>query len=48
MKALNKNHYIVQDILGFNIIQRSYNSILPTDKIKPWIKPGRIKSDVLN
>lgn len=42
-KVLNKNRYVVQDILGFNINARPYNSILSTDRIKPWIKPIPMK-----
>jgi len=38
-KVLNKNRYVVQDIPGFNITQKSYNSILSPDRLKPWIKP---------
>lgn len=38
-KVLNKNRYVVQDILGFNITRKSYNSILSSDRIKPWSKP---------
>jgi hypothetical protein len=38
-KILNKNRYVVTDIPDFNIKQRPYNSILSSDKLKPWIKP---------
>lgn len=38
-KVLNNNRYVVQDIPGFNITSRPYNSILSTDRIKPWVKP---------
>lgn len=38
-KVLNKNRYVVQDIPGFNVSQKSYNSILSSDRIKPWSKP---------
>src|SRR5436190_4623739 len=31
-KALNKNHYVVEDIPGFNITQKPYNSVLSTDR----------------
>lgn len=37
-KALNNNRYLVQDIPRFNVTQKLYNSILSTDRIKPWIK----------
>jgi len=38
-KVLNKNRYVIQDIPGFNITAKPYNSILSTDRMKPWIKP---------
>lgn len=38
-KVLGHNRYVVQDIPGFNVSSRPYNSILSSDKIKPWIKP---------
>lgn len=38
-KVLNKNRYVVQGIPGHNVTQRAYNSILSSDRIKPWIKP---------
>lgn len=33
-----KNRFVVQDIPGFNVTQRPYNSILSSDRMKPWIK----------
>lgn len=38
-KILNKNRYVIQDIPGFNITAKPYNSILSPDRIKPWVKP---------
>lgn len=38
-KALNKNRYVIQDIPGFNITAKPYNSILSPDRMKPWVKP---------
>jgi len=38
-KVLNKNRYVIQDIPGFNITAKPYNSILSTDRMKPWVKP---------
>lgn len=38
-RVLNNNHYVVQDIPDLNKNLKPYNSILSSDKIKPWIKP---------
>jgi len=38
-KVLDKNRYVVKDIPGYNITSRLYNTILSSDRIKPWIKP---------
>ncbi|CAL1672454.1 unnamed protein product [Lasius platythorax] len=38
-KVLNNNRYVVQDVPGFNVSSKSYNSILSSDRLKPWIKP---------
>ncbi|KMQ89619.1 hypothetical protein RF55_10731 [Lasius niger] len=38
-KALNNNRYVVKDIPGFSHTSRPYNSILSTDRMKPWVKP---------
>ncbi|KAM0734808.1 hypothetical protein ACS0PU_011627 [Formica fusca] len=38
-KILNNNRYVVQNIPGFNITSRPYNSVLSSDRIKPWSKP---------
>ncbi|KMQ88260.1 retrovirus-like pol polyprotein [Lasius niger] len=38
-KALDKNRYVIQDIPGFNVSSRPYNSILSPDRLKLWIKP---------
>jgi len=40
-KKLNNNRYVIQDIPGFNITAKPYNSILSPDRIKPWIKPPK-------
>ncbi|KYN12117.1 hypothetical protein ALC57_15719, partial [Trachymyrmex cornetzi] len=45
-KALNKNRYVIQDIPGFNITQKPYNSILSPDRLKHWIKPLTVNVDV--
>lgn len=36
-KTLNKNRYVIQDIPGYNITQKPYNSILSPDRLKRWI-----------
>lgn len=38
-KCLNNNRYVVTDIPGFNESPKPYNTILSSDKLKPWIKP---------
>lgn len=38
-KVLNKNRYVIRDISGFNIANRPYDSILSSDRIKPYVKP---------
>ncbi|CAL1683817.1 unnamed protein product [Lasius platythorax] len=38
-KVLNKNRCVITDIPGFNITQKPCNTILFSDKLKPWIKP---------
>lgn len=38
-RKLKNNRYVVEDIPGFNITARPYNSILSSDKLKPWVKP---------
>ncbi|KAK2575153.1 hypothetical protein KPH14_012672 [Odynerus spinipes] len=37
-KVLNNNRYVIQDIPGFNLTPKPYNSILSPDKLKPWIR----------
>lgn len=37
-KSLGNNRYVVTDIPGFNITQKPMNTILSSDRIKPWIK----------
>lgn len=38
-KELGNNRYMIKDIPGFNLTPRPYNSILSSDKLKPWVKP---------
>jgi len=38
-KTLDKNRYVIQDIPGFNVSAKPYNSILSSDRLKLWIKP---------
>jgi hypothetical protein len=37
-RALNKNRYVITDVPGYQLTNKPYNSILSTDKIKPWIR----------
>jgi len=37
-KTLRNNRYVVTDIPGFNLTSRFLNTILSTDKSKPWVK----------
>lgn len=36
--VLKKNRYVVTDIPGYNISSKPFNTILSTDKLKPWIR----------
>lgn len=38
VKSLGNNHYVVQDIPGFNLTAMLYDTILSSDRIKPWVK----------
>lgn len=38
-KVLNKNRYVRKDIPGFNVTAKPYDSILSSDRMKPWTKP---------
>jgi len=38
-KALGSNRYVIADIPGFNIVARPLNTVLSSDRIKPWVKP---------
>lgn len=37
-KNLGCNRYVVKDIPGFNIIQKPLDTILSSDRLKPWVK----------
>lgn len=43
-KVLGSNRYVVQDIPGFNLTPQPFNSILSSDKMKPWVKNGPIET----
>jgi len=38
-KILGNNRYVVVDIPGFNVVSRPLDTVLSSDRIKPWIKP---------
>lgn len=42
-KLLNKNRFVVTEIPGFNLTQKPLNTILSSDKIKPWIRVNEVK-----
>ncbi|CAK9799801.1 hypothetical protein ANTQUA_LOCUS2235 [Anthophora quadrimaculata] len=37
-KVLERDHYIVGDIDGFQVTQRPYNSIVASDNMKPYVE----------
>jgi len=37
-KSLRSNRYVITDIPGFNVVARPLNTVLSSDRIKPWIK----------
>ena len=38
--VLKKNRFVVTDIPEYNITSKPINTILSSDKLKPWIKIG--------
>lgn len=38
LKILNKNRFVITDTPGFNKSNKSFNKILSSDKLKPWVK----------
>lgn len=38
-KAFGSNRYVITDIPGFNIVAKPLDTILSSDRLKPWIKP---------
>jgi len=38
-KNLGNNRYVITDIPGFNVGTRPLDTILSSDKMKPWVKP---------
>lgn len=38
--VLNKKRYVVEDVPGYNVSQKPFNTILSNDKLKPWIRVG--------
>lgn len=38
-KCLRNNRYVIRDIPGFNITAKALDTIVSSDKIKPWVKP---------
>jgi len=38
-RNLGSNRYVITDIPGFNVVAQPLNTVLSSDRIKPWIKP---------
>jgi len=43
-KVLKKNRFVVTDVPGYNLTQKPLNTILSSDKIKPWIHVANIET----
>jgi len=43
--VLNNNRYVVTDIPGYNITQKPLNTIMSSDKLKPWIRLPESEKD---
>lgn len=41
-KSLGNNRYVIKDIPGYNLTSKPLNTILSSDKLKPWIKMPEI------
>ncbi|XP_011859168.1 PREDICTED: uncharacterized protein LOC105556685 [Vollenhovia emeryi] len=39
-KVLGHNRYVVKDVPGFSLTQKPLNTILSSDRLKPWIRIG--------
>lgn len=39
VRALDNNRYVIKDIPGFNHGQKTLNTVMSPDRIKPWVKP---------
>ncbi|KMQ84543.1 hypothetical protein RF55_17572 [Lasius niger] len=37
-KVLKKNRFVITDVPGYNLTQKPLNTILSSDKLKPWIR----------
>ncbi|XP_029167462.1 uncharacterized protein LOC114937960 [Nylanderia fulva] len=37
-KSLGSNRYVITDVPGFNLKQKPMNTVMSSDRIKPWIK----------
>ncbi|KAK2575245.1 hypothetical protein KPH14_012760 [Odynerus spinipes] len=45
-KSLGSNRYVIKDIPGFNLTQKPLDTILSSDRMKPWVKIGEPAKEI--